>query len=143
MAAFLLLALAVSACHSAGRTASPPPATSTSAPVTTTSAPTTIPPTTVYKPHPQSSPAEAAAVLVDSWSKNDRAAAAQVATPSAVATLFANAFPSGFIQDRGCSAPADGPATCTYRNTRTNGIYELYISPYGGGWYVSSATAES
>jgi hypothetical protein len=143
MAAFVLVALVVSACHSSPGTAGPPPGPSTTLAATTTVAPTTIPPTTVYKPHPQSSPAGAAAALIDAWSKNDRAAAAQVAAPGAVTTLFASVFPTGYIQDRGCSAPADGPATCTYRNTRTEGIYQLYVSPYGGGWYVSSATAES
>jgi len=79
---------------------------------------------------------------VSAWSSVNQALAATVASPAAVSTLFAQTYPAGYLQARGCTSGAS-PATCTYRNTRTNGIYEIEISSGSGGWYVSSVTAET
>ena len=56
--------------------------------------------------------------------------------------LFAQSYPAGYLQPRGCTQGAN-PATCTYRNTKTNGIYEIEIDSGAGGWYVSSVIAET
>jgi hypothetical protein len=58
-----------------------------------------------------------------------------------VAELFATPYPPS-IQARGCTAGVV-PATCTYRNLVTNGIYEIEVSQLPQGWYVTSVTAES
>jgi hypothetical protein len=144
-----------------GSATRPPPATTGSTsvaatvPASTTVAATTT--TTVYRPTgPQASPDAAAARLVSAWAGGDRAAAASVATPTAVQALFATPYPAGYLQSRGCTAGAN-PATCTYRNTQTNGIYEIQAAEVGAGpqpspagsggqqqnWYVTSVTLES
>jgi hypothetical protein len=116
-------------------------ATATSVTTPTTSAPTTT--TTVWAPTAaQPSPDTAAARLISAWSTNNRAAAAAVAPPQAVDTLFAQPYPAGYIQARGCTSGAN-PATCTYRNTKTDGIYEISVSSGSTGWYVSAVTPES
>lgn len=115
--------------------------TTTAAPSVTTAPPTT--PTTVWAPSaPQPSPDAAAARLVSAWSTANQALAATVAAPAAVSALFAQPYPAGYLQARGCTSGAS-PATCTYRNTKTNGIYEIEVSSGTGGWYVSSVTPES
>lgn len=124
------------------------PSSTTGAPTATTAAPTTVAPTTVAPPAytptaPQPSPDDAAARLIDDWSAADRAGAAAIAAPAAVQTLFAVAYPAGWIQPRGCTAASTNPGTCTYRNTETNGIYEITVNRIPAGWYVSAVTPES
>ena len=119
-----------------------------SAPTTTApSPPTTVAPptTTTYAPSgPQASPYGAASRLIDDWSTGNRAAAASVAAPAAVQTLFAIAYPAGWIQYRGCTASSTDPGTCTYRNTETNGLYEITVTRAAApGWYVSAVIPES
>jgi hypothetical protein len=100
--------------------------------------------TTVYAPTtPQASADAAAGALVNFWSENNRSAAAGVASPAAVAALFASPFPGQYIQERGCSAPADGPTTCTYANRNTGSLYEIFATQGRSGWYISSVTVES
>ena len=102
-----------------------------------------------YRPSaPQSSPDAAAGALVQFWSTADRAGAATVAAPTAVSTLFAIAYPAGYLQARGCTDAGTDPGTCTYRNTATNGIYQFGVSrtagsQSAGGWYVTAVTPES
>ena len=91
---------------------------------------------------PQLSPDAAAELLVGKWSVGDRAGARADASPAAVATLFSGTYPSGNLQFRGCTEGAN-PGTCTYRNTVTDGIYEITVIEAPSGWYVSSVTAES
>jgi hypothetical protein len=118
-----------------------------SAPTTASTAPTTspatAPPTTVWVPSaPQSTPDGAAARLVSAWATGSQAAAASIAPPAVVSTLFAQPYPTGYLQARGCTQGAN-PGTCTYRNTRTNGIYEIEVTDAASGWYVSAVTPES
>lgn len=146
-----LAALAgLSACSSSSSpsAASKPAATSTTVAATTTTAPpTTVGPTTttVYVPSaPQPSAYNAAADLVADWASGNRAAAAAVATPAAVATLFAAAYPGPALAlDRGCG---DVPLVCTYGpNGGANpndAIYQLYASEGPGGWYITSVLIE-
>lgn len=134
----------LAACGGSGTPQGATPTTSTTAAVTTTTS-TTLPwaPTA-----PQTTPEAAAARLVSAWSTGDHSLANTIASPSAVATLLAIAYPSGYLQARGCTQGAN-PGTCTYRNTRTNGIYEITVT-FGtsgtsgsSGWYVSSVTPET
>ncbi|HUE58112.1 MAG TPA: hypothetical protein VMO88_00885 [Acidimicrobiales bacterium] len=129
-------------CSSSHGTASPATTrTNVSNPSASTTVPTTS--TTVWAPTAaQPSPDAAAARLVSAWSTSNRSAALAVAAPQAVAALFAQPYPAGYLQARGCTSGAN-PATCTYRNTQTNAIFEIGITSGVGGWYVSSVTAET
>ena len=64
-----------------------------------------------------------------------------MATPQAVATLFAVRYPSGLAINRGCTS-AFPPIICTFGapgGGPTNApIYQLYESQAPGGWYVGS-----
>lgn len=125
------------------------PPTVTTAAVPTTSS-TTVPAsttTTVYAPTaPQTSADAAGAALVNFWSEGNRAAAATVAAPPAVTSLFAVPYPgSALTIPRGCG---DVPTVCTYGPNGgadpNDAIYELYVTQVaGGGWYVSSVIVES
>ena len=170
--AALALAVALAGCGSASRSSTAPtvapsaPATgagptATATPLTTAAGsgpghtvPVTAPapapvtgggPTVApYVPSaPQASPDAAAGALVRYWAAADRAGASSVAAPAAVSALFANAYPAGYLQARGCTDASTDPGTCTYRNTATDGIYQFGVSRAAGGWYVTAVTPES
>ncbi len=131
---------------SAGTTATAAP-TTTVAPTVTRPAPTTpatTPPTTAYTPSsPAPSPDAAAAALIDDWSTGNRTGAAAVAAPAAIAALFAQPYPAGYLQSRGCTDPSTNPGTCTYANRDTGSLYEIDVSRTGSGWYVPTVIVES
>lgn len=77
------------------------------------------------------------------WGDGNRTEAAQIASPAAIAALFAVPYPAGYLQSRGCTDPSTNPGTCTYRNTRTDGIYEITVIESPSGWYVSAVTPET
>ena len=79
---------------------------------------------------------------MSAWSTGDRVLAGSVATPAAVGTLFAQPYPSGYLQARGCTEGVS-PGTCTYRNTKTDGIYEIEVTSGASGWYVSAVRVET
>ncbi len=148
-AAYLLLAAGglLTACSSAPShtplavttTSSVAPATS-AAPTT----PATAPPTTVYSPAtPQPSPDGAAAALISDWSTGNRTAAAAVASPPAVAGLFAHPYPGGYLQARGCTDPSANPGTCTYADRNSGSLFEIGVTHLPAGWYVSTVNVES
>ncbi len=115
-------------------------ATTTSlAPQTTTTAPA-LP--TALQPGAEA----AATTMVSSWSSGNRAAALTVATPTAVATLFAEPYASEQAIDRGCSTSFT-PIVCTFGPaggaSPTEAIYEIDVSQTAGGWYVSSVKIEN
>jgi hypothetical protein len=103
---------------------------------TTQALPTTLSP----------SAAAAAAALVSSWSTNNHSAALTVATPVAVATLFATPYASGQAIARGCST-SFSPIVCTYGPpggaSPADPIYQILASQAAGGWYVSSVKIEN
>ncbi|HEY5024886.1 MAG TPA: hypothetical protein VII76_07910 [Acidimicrobiales bacterium] len=113
-----------------------PPASTTT---TTVPVPTTAPP--VIPPAPQPTPEAAANALVSYWASGNRTTALRVATPQAVATLFAVRYPSGLAINRGCSS-AFPPIICTFGapggGPVNAPIYQLYESQAPGGWYVGS-----
>ena len=89
-----------------------------------------------------SSSAEAAATaLVSSWSSGNKPTALSVATPAAVATLFAVPYTNGLAIARGCSTDFS-PIVCTYGPpggaSPSDAIYQVLVSQTTGGWYVSS-----
>jgi hypothetical protein len=116
-------------------------ATTVPARTTTTS---TVPPTTVYQPSaPQASQDQAAAHLVAAWKVGDRAAALTDATPAAVDAVFAQPFPAGGVQARGCSEAVAGPSSCIYRIFATGGLLDLSAVAVSGGWSISDARFEA
>jgi hypothetical protein len=133
----------------AGTTTTTPTSTAptSTAPATTapgTTAPTTAPATTAAIPvAPQPSAEAAAAALVSGWATGNRAVALSVSTPSAVATLFAVPYPSGNAVFRGCS-DAFPPLVCSYGPPAlgSGALYQVYVSPVGADWYVSSVVIE-
>lgn len=145
------LGLTLSACGGSSATSTPPPyRAATSRPPPTDAAPpasvaTTVPitTTTLFAPAaPKPSASQAAAALVYEWGRQDRAAAKSVASPTAVAALFA--VGPRELQFRGCS-DANLPIVCTYadRSTASGGLYELSATQTaGGGWYVTSLQIE-
>ncbi len=136
-----LLAL-VAACGSAS-TATPPTSEPTIAPTSSAStAPATTTTTTFQPTAPAASGPAAAADLVAAWAAGDRARAAAVAAPAAVAALLGQPYPRAGLQFRSCGQQA--PLTCTYRNLETDGIYDLAVMPApSGGWYVQSVAVEN
>lgn len=143
-------AAACSTTPSAAPTTSTPPTTAASAttstgvPAPTTTATTAPVPTTaapVIPPAPQPSAEDAANALVGYWAQGNRPSALRVATPAAVATLFAVRYPSGLAVNRGCTS-AFPPIICTYGapggGPVNAPIYQLYESQAPGGWYVGS-----
>ena len=113
-----------------------PPASSTT---TTAAVPTTT--AAVVPAAPQPNPEAAANALVGYWASGNRATALRVATPQAVATLFAVHYPNGLAINRGCTT-AFPPIICTFGapggGPVNAPIYQLYETQAPGGWYVSS-----
>ncbi|MBV9660713.1 MAG: hypothetical protein JO337_06110 [Acidimicrobiales bacterium] len=146
LSATVLSATVLAACGS-GRgptTASPRTVSPTTTASSTTASSTTASSTTVFAPaDPQSSPDRAAARLVAAWAGGNQAEAASVASPLAVATLFSTPYPAGALQARGCTDPTANPGSCTYRNTSTDGIYEITVVDGASGWYVSAVIPET
>ena len=115
--------------------------------VTTTASARRTTTTTLALPTALQTSAEAAAAgLVSSWSTGNKPAASTVATPGAVATLFAAPYSSGLAVDRGCSTSFT-PIVCTFGPpggaSPNDPIYQVLVSQAPGGWYVSSVRIEN
>ena len=102
-------------------------ATTTSSVPTSTSSTTVLPSSTV-SPRPATtagvSPESAAKSLYDAWTKGDRAAAANVAQPSAVTVLFARTWGAGDGWAFSECTGAAGSFICTW--TRPGGQQVLF-----------------
>lgn len=87
----------------------------------------------------------AATALVSSWSTGNKQTALTVATPTAVAALFAVPYTSGLAIARGCSTEFS-PIVCTFGPpggaSPSDAIYQILVSQAAGGWYVSSVRIE-
>ncbi|HMK98033.1 MAG TPA: hypothetical protein VK425_10840 [Acidimicrobiales bacterium] len=91
---------------------------------------------------PQPDPTQASYELLDAWGDHARTLALRYASPAAVATLFAQPYPIGGFDFRGCSNPPAGePATCSVRVG--NNLLELSARPFAGGWGITAAEFES
>ncbi len=144
MIAVAIGALAVTGCSSATvATTSTTPAPATLAPPDTAAPAKTAPTVPPVPGAPASSATSAAVALASAWSSGDRARASRVATPGAVAALFALPYPQGNLQFRSCSTGS--PSTCTYRNTAssTGEIYDLMVVQVAAGWYVMAVQHET
>ena len=133
-------------CGSSRPAASPAPATTSPAAPSTTAAPTTT--TTVDPstppPDPQPSASQASAVFMGGWMAGDRARSATVATPAALATLYATAYAGQPLNDRGCT-DAFPPIVCTWGPYAggSGAIYQVQLTQQASGWYVSGVTVLS
>lgn len=142
----LAVAAAVLAgCGSSRPAAAPTAPTSTPAAPSTT-APTTTAPTTTIDPNtpppdPQPSTEAASAVFMDGWMVADRARSASVATPAALATLYATPYAGQPLNDRGCT-DAFPPLICTWGPYAYGhgSIYQVQLTQQGSDWYVSAVT---
>jgi hypothetical protein len=110
-------------------------------PVPTTPAPTTG--TAAWRPpSPAPTASQAAYALVGAWADHDGKAALADASPGAVDALFANAYPPGGPQYRGCSTPpGNAPSSCVFRSG--NDLLSLTTVSFPGGWGVTAALMES
>ena len=106
----------------------PSPSPSTATQTTTT--------TTQVSQIPQASPDAAAVAVLNAWRAGDRAAAARVATPTAIATLFAQP-PQGF-SSRGCQDPLAGRSACSFGIG--GGLVDVNTVTLAGGWLVDGVT---
>jgi hypothetical protein len=120
--AAVAVVLALSSCGSGKRASTPttavvttsvPSTTTISTPSTTTTSTTAAPAGGPYATF--ATPDAAATFLVGAWKKGDRGLAAQAATPAAVNALFAQPYPPGGPEHRGCNAGLGGLASCFYR----------------------------
>jgi hypothetical protein len=123
-------------------TAPSEPTTTAVAPSTTTrSVATSVP------ADPQPSPEQATAALVLDWERGNRTAATQVATATAVATLFGRPYRGEVLNDRGCASPGPNPVICSWGPyalaSPTNPLYEITVAVHRGGWYVVAVARET
>jgi hypothetical protein len=147
------LAVAAGGCGAGGTAApttipAPASTTVTSQPAATTTSTarattTTLGPVPVA---PQPSAQIAADALVSGWADRNRPVALSVASPAAVATLFAVPYPSGLAGFRGCTG-SFLPLVCTYGppggGPASDPVFQLYLSQTAKGWYVGSVQIES
>ncbi len=83
--------------------------------------------------------------MVSAWATGNQAQALTVATPPAVATLWAAHYQSGMAIDRGCNVSS--PATCSFGPpggaSPSDPLYSITVSQApSGGWYVTSVAIE-
>ena len=119
---------------------SPVPASTTS----TTTAPTTTVDPNTPPPAPQPTSEQASAAFINGWMAGNRARSASVATPAAVATLYATAYAGQPLTDRGCT-DAFPPIECTWGPYAggAGSIYQVQVTQAANGWYVSGVTIDS
>ncbi|MDQ6614526.1 MAG: hypothetical protein M3083_07220 [Actinomycetota bacterium] len=132
-------------CRAGTDTAGPSPtgvATSASTAATTTTS--TVPPTTVYQASaPLLSRDQAGRHLVAAWMSGDRPTALTGAAPAAVEAVFAQPFPAGGVQERGCASAVAGPSSCVYRIYASGTLLDLSAVAVSGGWIISAARFET
>ena len=124
-----LLVVTLAGCASARRIVIGPTTTTTTTTTSTTGAPgtstttstttATVPGTTTTEtggPYfPFTTPDAAVMAFVNTWRHGDRAGAAHVATPDAIASLFAVPPPTSAFDFRGCNSGLGGMSSCIYR----------------------------
>jgi hypothetical protein len=139
----LVVVMGAAGCSGNSPPVAQPTVPSIAAPSTTATT-STLPATTVYQPSaPQPSQDKAGAHLVAAWRAGDQAAALTDATPAAVSAVFAQPFPAGGVQARGCSTPVAGPASCIYRILADGSALQLSAVTVAGGWVVTAAQFET
>ncbi|MFN8018361.1 MAG: hypothetical protein U0P45_09585 [Acidimicrobiales bacterium] len=142
VAAMAIAAVALAACGSSGSASGPtkvaPTATvdkPTTAP-TSASTLTTQPATTAPATTGGATPSETAQRLYDAWKANDKAAAATVATPEAIAGMWQTA-PGDYGQYSGCDTGEFSTSGCLYRGNP--GTIQIDMERKGDLWVVVDA----
>jgi WD40-like Beta Propeller Repeat len=107
---------------------------------------TTSPPATTPAPlpsDPQPTPQAAAEDLMQDWEQGNRSAGTTVATPSAVASLFATPF-TGTAPDLEDCGSTVLPAFCLFTplGPQSSETYSLQLLPEGSDWYVEAVSVE-
>jgi len=88
------------------------------------------------------SPEQATYELLGAWEEHARSLALRYASPSAVATLFAQPYPSSGFDYRGCSTPpSNEPATCSVRTG--DNLLQFTAVSFPHGWAITAAIFES
>ena len=133
-------AAALAACGSSGSASGPTKVapTATVDKTTTTMADTTSAPSTTAAPATTgaATPSETAQRLYDAWKANDKAAAATVATPEAVAGMW-QAAPGDYGQYSGCDTGEFSTSGCLYRGNP--GTIQIDMERKGDLWVVVDA----
>ena len=114
------------------------PATVTASSTSTTTTTTAPPTTSVAAPTGAATPADAAQGLYDAWKANDRAAAATLATPEAVAGVFA-AEPGDYALYNRCDTGEFGTSGCLFRSPATYATIQFNMESRDGRWVVIDA----
>lgn len=102
----------------------------TSTPTTTTEAPAT--------PAGAAAPADAAQGLYDAWKANDRAKAATLATPGAVAGMFAT-VPGDYVLYNRCDTGEFGTSGCLFRSAASYATIQFNMEQREDAWVVIDA----
>ena len=133
------LAGGVAACSGSSDDAAPASTTTTTAALTSTTV-TTAAPTSTTLPAPVGRPEakDAALVLYDAWTKDDRVGAAQVADTAAIDAVFA-ATRGPYEFYRGCDTGEFDTGGCLFRDRSTNNTIQIDVERRNGNWVVSGA----
>lgn len=143
-----LVTIGVSGCSGdsggSGPTKLGDPATVTSTTPTSTTATSTAPTAsttataTPSEPTGAQSPADAAEGLYDAWKANDKAKAATLATPEAVAGIFAT-VPGDYALYNRCDTGEFGTSGCLFRSGATYATIQFNMEQRNGAWVVIDA----
>lgn len=135
------LVLGVVACGSdeaaepAATTGAPTPETTTTEATTTSTEPTT---TTAPAPTGAETAADAAWTLYDAWGDDNREAAATVAEPEAIESIWA-AVPGPYELYRHCDDGEFDTGGCLFRDRTTNHTIQINLERRDGLWVIVSA----
>lgn len=133
-------AAVLAGCGSSGSASGPTKVapTATVDKATTTTAATTTAPSTTAAPATTggTTPSETAQRLYDAWKANDKAAAATVATPEAIAGMWKSA-PGDYGQYSGCDTGEFSTSGCLYRGNP--GTIQIDMERKGDLWVVVDA----
>lgn len=134
------LAGGVAACSGSSDDAAPASTTTTTTAAPTSTTVTTAAPTSTTLPAPVGRPEakDAALVLYDAWTKDDRVGAAQVADPAAIDAVFA-ATRGPYELYRGCDTGEFDTGGCLFRDRSTNNTIQIDVERRNGNWVVSGA----
>lgn len=143
LAAPLLVSALILAVVACGSDDAAKPAATTEAPAaeTTTTEPTTtaVEATTTTTPPPvgAETAADAAWTLYDAWGDDNRAAAATVAEPEAIESIW-NAVPGPYELYRHCDDGEFDTGGCLFRDRSTNHTIQLNLEKRDGRWVIVS-----
>lgn len=136
-----VLSVGVVACSGSSDDAAPASTSTSTAPASTSSTTTTTAaptPTTLPAPVGRPEAKDAALVLYDAWTKNDRLYAAQVADVAAIDAIFA-AAPGPYELYKGCDTGEFDTGGCLFRDRSTNNTIQVDVERRNGNWVVAGA----